>query len=218
VLALALCCFGPCVVRAQSEEVARRILLLYPNDNAQPATAIIGEAARKRLIEQLPRKVEIYSEYLEATRFPEVTHDDLVARYLTEKYARTPLDLVITLGPDALRFMVRRREAIAPRVPIVYCCISRESLSDATSSDDIGGIVSEFDLTKTLALAAQLQPQARNVAVIAGASEFDQRWEKTARQHSHHMHLATRSDFWSAFPRASCSTNSQDYLPTRSSC
>ena len=166
---------------AQSGEVDRRILLLYPNDTAQPATAIIGEAIRKRLVEQLPLNVGIFSEYLDATRFPGSTHEDLVARYLGEKYARKPLDLVITLGPDALRFMVRHRIAIAPRVPIVYCCVSRESLPDGTSSNDISGIVSEFDLTKTLTLAASLQPRARNVVVIAGASEFDRRWEKTAR-------------------------------------
>ena len=53
------------------------------------ATAIIGEAARKRLIEQLPRKVEIFSEFLNQIRFPGATHDDLVARYLAEKYTRS---------------------------------------------------------------------------------------------------------------------------------
>ena len=159
-LALVLCCRSPTVVAPQSKEVARRILLLYPNDNAQPATAIIGEAIRKRLVEQLPLKVEIFTEFLDTTRFQGAAHEDLVARYLSEKYAQTSLDLVVTLGPDALRFMVhvaRNR----PAGPIVYCCVSHQSLSGVASSDDINGIVSEFDLTRTLALAEQLQPKAR---------------------------------------------------------
>jgi hypothetical protein len=33
---------------------------------------------------------------------------------------------------------------------------------------------------KTLALAAQLQPKARNLVLISGASEYDKRWEKDA--------------------------------------
>ena len=48
-------------------------------------------------------KVAIYSEHLDSTRFPDDAHDDLVGRYLTEKYGRTPFDLVITLGPDVPR-------------------------------------------------------------------------------------------------------------------
>lgn len=55
-------------------------------------------------------------------------------------------------------------------------------MSRLDSADDVTGIVSEFDLAKTLELAARLQPRARQVVVITGASDFDRRWETTARQ------------------------------------
>ena len=42
-------------------------------------------------------------------------------------------------------------------------------------------IISEFDLTKTLAVAQRLQPDARSIVVVAGASAFDRQWIEIAR-------------------------------------
>ncbi len=43
------------------------------------------------------------------------------------------------------------------------------------------GILSEFDLEKTLELAERLQPDARRLYVVAGSGETDRRWQQTAR-------------------------------------
>ena len=47
---------------------------------------------------------------------------------------------------------------------------------------DITGIISEFDLDKTLALAERLQPETIRLFVIAGSGEVDRRWQSTARK------------------------------------
>ena len=44
------------------------------------------------------------------------------------------------------------------------------------------GIITAFDLAKTLSLAERLQPQARRLFVIAGSGETDRRWQPIARK------------------------------------
>ena len=49
-------------------------------------------------------------------------------------------------------------------------------------SPDVTGAISDYDWPKTLALAASLQPTARDVVVISGASEHDRYWNEDARR------------------------------------
>lgn len=44
------------------------------------------------------------------------------------------------------------------------------------------GIITGFDLAKTLTLAERLQPKARHLFVIAGSGETDRRWQPIARK------------------------------------
>jgi signal transduction histidine kinase len=46
---------------------------------------------------------------------------------------------------------------------------------------EVTGIITEFNLDKTLTLAERLQPNARRLFVIAGSGETDRRWHPVAR-------------------------------------
>jgi PAS domain S-box-containing protein len=167
---------------AQAQERNKRVLLLYPYDNTLPATNLSGEAARKRLLERTGNKVEIYIDFLDLVRFPDDAHAQRTARFLAEKYARTPLDLVIVLNTESQRFATRYRNIFAPDVPIVFCCVTRALMDSAPLPPDVTGIVSEYDITKSVELARRLQPDARNIVYIGGASEVDRRWTETYRR------------------------------------
>jgi signal transduction histidine kinase len=178
-LALTLCVVLAGALPAFGQERARRVLLLYPYDNAVPATNLAGEAARKRLLERGKKQIEIFIDFLDLVRFPDETHGQRTARFLAEKYAQTPFDLVIALNTESLRFATRHRHLFAANVPIVFCCVTRAVVDAATRPNDITGIVSEYDLTRTVELARRLQPNARNLVYIGGASEIDRRWAET---------------------------------------
>ena len=44
-----------------------------------------------------------------------------------------------------------------------------------------------FDPAQTLELALRLQPDARQVVVVTGASAFDRSWDALARKHVGHL-------------------------------
>jgi PAS domain S-box-containing protein len=157
------------------------LLLLYP-DSDIPAVSNVGEGIRKKLASRSSSKVQTFREFLDLSRFPNAAHQQRVVRYLSEKYADTTLDAIVALGPDALRIAVENRPQLAPGVPIVFCCTSPTTLSATERPPDMTGVVSEFDVTRTVEIARRLQPTARHLVVVAGAAPFDLRWVEIARR------------------------------------
>src|SRR4051794_5630419 len=165
-----------------AEDAPRRILMLHAFNYTFPATSKIGEAARNRLIEHSPQKIEINADYLDLARISDPEHEQRTADFLREKYSRAPPDLVMTLGSAALPFVIKYRDAIAPGKPVVFTGVSPQNYAASQSTPDVTGIITEFNLDKTLALAEALQPNARRLFVIAGSGDTDRRWQPVARK------------------------------------
>ncbi len=169
------------ILPAAGQQPERRLLVLYP-DSDIPAVSNVSEGIRKKLAGRSSLKVQTFREFLDLSRFPNEAHRQRVVRYLSEKYADTNLDAIVALGPDSLRIAVENRPQLAPGVPIVFCCTSPNTLSAIERPPDVTGVVSEFDVTRTVEIARRLQPAARHLVVVAGAAPFDLRWVEIARR------------------------------------
>jgi len=169
---------------ATAEIVGRspRVLILYPYDERLPATTIAGENARDRLQEATAGKIDLFSEFLDLSRFSEDAHIDRMARYMAEKYIDRRPDVVIALGEPSTRFIVNHRDMIAPDAKIVFGGFGRDTASKLSLPSDVVGAFSEFDITKTLELARALQPAAKNLFIIGGSAAFDRFWLAKARR------------------------------------
>jgi signal transduction histidine kinase/ABC-type uncharacterized transport system substrate-binding protein len=166
---------------ARADEAPRRVLLLHAFNYTFPATGLIADAARKRLLERSARKVEIDADFLDLARVSDPGHAGRMATFLRDKYARTPPEVVMTLGSAALPFIVEHRDTFAPKAPVVFTSVAPQSYAALRPPPDMTGIITEFDLEKTLALAERLQPDARRLFVIAGSGATDRRWQPVAR-------------------------------------
>jgi signal transduction histidine kinase len=158
-----------------------RVLILYPYDERLPATAIAGEKARDRLQAATGGNIDLFSEFLDLSRFPEEAHLHRMARYMAEKYSDRRPDVVIALGEPSTRFVINNRQAVARDAKIVFAGFDRESASKLNLPADVVGAFSEFDIARTLELARALQPDAKNLFIIGGSSVFDREWLASAR-------------------------------------
>ena len=185
---------------ADAQQAPRRVLLLYPYDSVSPATLAAGTAIRKRLNEESSSKVDIHSSFLDLARFSSEADQLRSARYLAEKYADNRPEIIMPLSPEAQRFAIKYRGMFAPDVPIVFCCVTPEMAAAADRPSDATGIYGEFDAGKTIALAQRLQPRARNLVIISGASEMDRQWLASVRDQirPYEDHLTT--EYWIGLP------------------
>ena len=157
-----------------------RVLVLHAFNYSFPATSVIAEAARKRLVEH-SKSVEIDAEFLDLARNTDEAHALRTATYIHDKYGKHPPDLMITLGSNALPFVVKHRDLL-PDVPVVFASISPQTYAALQLPPKVTGIITAFDLAKTLSLAERLQPEARRLFVVAGSGETDRRWQPIARK------------------------------------
>jgi PAS domain S-box-containing protein len=185
---------------ADAEEAPHRILLLYPYDSVSPATLTAGTAIRRRLNEEPSSKVDIHSSFLDLARFPGEADQLRSARYLAEKYTNNPPEIIMPLSPEAQRFAIKYRGMFAPNVPIVFCCVTPEMAASADRPSDVTGIYGEFDAGKTIALAQRLQPKARNLVIISGASEMDRQWLASVRDQITPYEDDLKTEYWIGLP------------------
>jgi PAS domain S-box-containing protein len=165
---------------ARAQERAPRVLVLNAYNYTFPGTTIIGTAARQHLVDRTRGNIEIDTDFLDLLRHPGPGYEQRTATYLSEKYAAKPPDVLVALGSPALPFIIRNRAIIAAKAPVVFAGISQANYSEARPPPDITGVISTFDIARTLDLAERLQPDARQLVVIAGASETDRRWQRIA--------------------------------------
>jgi hypothetical protein len=92
----------------------KRVLMLFSNDSLLPAGNTISSSFQKSLEAERRDRVEIFTEVLDADRFPGAAHAARMESVLREKYASIPIDLTVAIGPQALDFLNELRDTLFP--------------------------------------------------------------------------------------------------------
>jgi len=166
---------------AAADDHRRRIFFLESLAPTQFAAIRTIDGFTQRLKEKTGEAFDIFVDYMELERFPGQAHVDSTAQYLSQKYREAPPDVLIPLGRAAIPFMVKYRDVIAPGVPVIMADVPARAVTDGASLTDTVWVATEYNFAKTLDLAGRLQPQARNVVLVAGASPYDRLWVDEAR-------------------------------------
>ena len=183
--------------QSRASDAPRRVLILHSFNYTFPATTIVSEAVRRRLLERFPQGLEIEAEFLDLARHADATHALRMANFLREKYANVHFDLVLVIGVSGIPFIMQYRDVVGPGVPVVFSDVTRSTYETLQLPPDITGVINNAYPAKTLELAERLQPGARRLVVIAGSGNVDRRWREIAREaiEAHDPKLETA--YWS---------------------
>lgn len=163
-------------------EHPRRIYFLESLSPTLPAAVLTIRAFKQRLSERTAERFEIFADYMELVRLPSQAHIDSTVRYLSQKYAEAPPDILIPLGRAAIPFLMKYRDVIAPNVPTIIANVPSGALSDIAQLKNVFSVATQYSFAKTAQLAEQLQPNAKAIAVIGGSSDYDRTWLEDARR------------------------------------
>ncbi len=157
--AAALACAAPA-----QQRVPKRVLLVRQNEEYSPACVEVEKGILAQLRKQLGEDTEFFGEQLEATRFPKSQEQAL--GWIRTRYSGRGIDVVIFVGSILVD--------ILPGVPTVYAGHTPFKLpADISNHDGQVTVWFKVDVGKTISLARRLQPQAKNVLVIAGSGYED---------------------------------------------
>jgi PAS domain S-box-containing protein len=142
------------------------------------------EAAFRRSLESaLAMPVDFHVEYLELLDGGSAAYEQRVLDLFHEKYARRRIDLIFAVRAETLDFVVRHRDQLFSGVPVVFADVRPGDLGSAPVPPDVTGVVLQpLQRHRTLSSALELQPGAKRVVLVGGASALDREVEPVLRE------------------------------------
>ncbi|MHC1727437.1 MAG: ATP-binding protein [Syntrophobacteraceae bacterium] len=159
-------------------------MVLYCEDKAHPAHELTDQGLRRAFRSSQLFDVQLYSEYLDNSRFGGDGHAHILADYLHRKYAAIKIDAIITVYPSAIEFLMSGEGNIFPGVPIVASQVTRTTAEDLEHSPlrrFITALVVADNSAVLLDTALQLRPGTQQVALVAGVTPNDSATEQVLR-------------------------------------
>ena len=154
----------------------KRVLVLYGEDKAHPAHELTDQGIRAAFRSNGLFDVQLYTEYLDQSRFSGPGHLQAVADYLRRKYAALKIAAIISVYPAALAFLMSEEREILPGVPIVASEILRgdaENLDHSSRRSLITGVIMGDNIAGLLDSIFRMRPGTKRVALVAGTSAND---------------------------------------------
>jgi len=172
----------PYSISAAPKKEVRRILILNEAGTSYPAINIINEGIQTAL-QDSPYQLEFYSEYLDTVLFPDPAAQQEFRAFYMRKYQNRRPDVIITVGPAPLKFMLEVHQRAFPGVPIIFCLPHGTMPATPSLDPDFTGVESDMAPAETLEIALRLQPGTKHVVVVGGVSDFDKQGQASVKQH-----------------------------------
>jgi PAS domain S-box-containing protein len=165
----------------QTDLRKKNILVLHSHEANAPVFLGTDRGLLKTLESGgIPRLNQIY-ESLELRRYPFPEHRRLLVEQMRLRYSQRKIDMIVTMYPEALEFVLKDCWDIFPDVPILALHLPHSFELPKTDRRIIGHSVS-FDIIDTFEIARKLVPGAKRVYVVSGAHQVDRMVESQVQR------------------------------------
>jgi PAS domain S-box-containing protein len=154
----------------------KRVLILYSEDKTHPAHQMIEQGIESTFQSNHHFALQLYTEYLDVSRFGDLPHAQVMADFLHRKYSGMKFDAFITVYPYALDFLLAHRLDLFPGVPVIAAMISSSHAADLERSGGrsfVTGTILRNSVTDVMDSALRLKPGMKRIALVAGTAPND---------------------------------------------
>ncbi len=122
-----------------------------------------------------------FYEHLDLVRNPGPEYRKHMVALMRRRYVQRKIDFIITLFPEALRFLLDDGQAIFPDAPVLALYLPEGFELPKTKRQIIPHLIIP-DLKRTLEIALNLVPKVKRVYVVSGTHPLDRWLDDKARQ------------------------------------
>jgi hypothetical protein len=162
----------------------RRVLLLHSFGPQFVPWIYFSGQFRESLIKQSPNAIDLYEASLESARFAQLEEQGPVIEYLRSLLAERKLDLIVTMGAPAARFVQRYRPQFFPSTPLIMGAVEQRSISGAQLTANDTAVSVAVDLPKFIEHILRVLPDTTHIAWAIGASPSERFWVEELRRAS----------------------------------
>jgi signal transduction histidine kinase len=154
----------------------KRVLVLYSLERENVGQNRVNERLQDIFSRDKTFQIQIYNEYLDLVRFPDLESTSALSEYLNRKYGREKPDVVITALPPALDCLEQNGRKLFKGIPVIAAFIPRDravTLDGSPLHKRSTGIIYADNGYEIARSALVLRPGTKHIAFIAGASPID---------------------------------------------
>jgi PAS domain S-box-containing protein len=160
---------------------AKKILILHSHEADAPVFLDTDKGILTTLQSGGIPSLNQFFESLDLRRNPDPEHRKVLVEEMRMRYSHRKLDMIITMFPEALDFVLKDARDIFPDAPILALYLPLGFELPKTDRCIIGHFPSP-DILGTLEIAMKLVPRAKRVYLVSGTHEVDRRIEDQARR------------------------------------
>ena len=152
------------------------MVILYSVPHDFPATELVENGIRDVFNHNTSFSVQLFSEYLDLSRFRDTEQRQALAALLNERYKGGGIDLVILVDTPAIFFLLEH-EVLLAGIPAVMCLVP-EVIQERIANSRLGGracgvLITQNFINEYVRASLALFPHAKQVAFASGAFEAD---------------------------------------------
>ena len=187
-----------CGIEVAGQTPNKRVLILTAYDPNYPAVILLNQNVTATIRNGSAGRVEFFYEFQENFRIPNAKYEQEMVNFLRRKYEGENINLVLTLGAPALRFLLKHEADLFPGIPKVYYFHDETEQEAHLLWPHVTGVWADPEVNKTLELALSLQPDTENVFVVSGISDQDKflrdAAQKQLRPYEQRLHFTYLTD------------------------
>jgi PAS domain S-box-containing protein len=164
----------------QSPLSGKNVLILHALESSTPLSLETNTGLLETLrIGGIPG-ANLFFESMDLRRNPGPELRKLLVEQMRLKWSHRKADMIITVYPEALEFVLNDCRDVFPHVPIIALHLPRDFMIEETGRRIIGHFPT-YDITGTIDNALKLVPGTTRVYVVSGAHKVDKWLEDQAR-------------------------------------
>ncbi|WP_028347557.1 sensor histidine kinase [Bradyrhizobium murdochi] len=156
---------APTCLSAQQQR-PHSILVLDQSDLRGPFYYQVFAGLRDVVSKHSDRRVTLYSESLDLSRFNGPAYEEALKRYLKEKYQGKPLGTVVGIGAATTELVLKWRDELWPGMPIVFAMIDEADFARLKQKSNATGVIVKIPLADSIQAARAVVPDLDTVALV----------------------------------------------------
>ena len=159
-------------ISTAAEPLPRAVLIIDESDPGKGGPTTFSATLRTTL-DSFTRHVAVYGESFDLSRFAGPRQEEILRRYLQERYRDIHFGVIAAVGASALERVQRWRSELWPGVPVVFAAIDEYSAARIKLDPGTTGLIMRRTINSMVATARVLVPGLKGVAVVGGPLELD---------------------------------------------
>ncbi|MEO8125176.1 MAG: sensor histidine kinase [Burkholderiales bacterium] len=177
-------------------EPLTRVLIINSFSGANAGYDIFTSDFRSELAQDNATPIAFFEVSLDGARFDPAADTEAYVRFLRDRFADRPLDLVVLVGPPATSFYAQNRARLFPTVPMLIGAAEQRIMRAVPLGPSDGSSTMSLDLKRVFAHIMEVLPDTKRIVVVIGDSPFERFWVATVREEEKSYAIGAKLEIW----------------------